>query len=163
MGYLTSECLSVQIFPETSWALESHTYKGVGNYKYRTVINRVDIPCAGWITEDSSVCVCLCLCVPWALVSVPTTCPPSVLPFLNPSFRLSRTSVIKHRLICSLLDFCFPFATLYLYSTTSQREIFYFLLCISPIAASYFRNALLKMNQWLHSGLWPLTKETFPL
>lgn len=79
-----------------------HTYKGVRNYKYRTVINRIDIPCAGWIIEDICVCESVRLCIPWAQVSVPTTCPPSLLPSFNPSFCPSfhsPASVIKQRLV----------------------------------------------------------------
>lgn len=105
MGHIWM-CLSVQRFPETNWALESHThshtYKGVENYKYRTGINRIDIPCAGWIREDICVCESVCLCVPWVQVSIPMTCPPSVLPSFNSSFRLSFNSlarVIKQRLV----------------------------------------------------------------
>lgn len=59
-----------------------HTYKGVGNYKYRAVINRMDSLRAGWIMED--ICESVCLCIPWALVSVPMTCPASFLPSLCP-------------------------------------------------------------------------------
>lgn len=59
-----------------------HMYKGVGNYKYRAVINRMDSLRAGWITED--ICESVCLCIPWALVSVPMTCPASFLPSLCP-------------------------------------------------------------------------------
>ncbi len=80
----------------------THTQKGSGTTNIETVINRIDIPCAGWITEDICVCESVCLCVPWAQVSVPTTCPPSVLPSFNPSFRLSfhsLASVIKQRLM----------------------------------------------------------------
>lgn len=58
------------------------TYKGVGNYKYRAVINRMDSLRAGWIMED--ICESVCLCIPWALVSVPMTCPASFLPSLCP-------------------------------------------------------------------------------
>lgn len=79
-----------------------HTYKGVRNYKYRTVINRIDIPCAGWIIEDICVCESVRLCIPWAQVSVPTTCPLSLLPSFNPSFcppSHSLASVIKQRLV----------------------------------------------------------------
>lgn len=59
-----------------------HTYKGVGNYKYRAVINRMDGLRAGWIMED--ICESVCLCIPWALVSVPMTCPASFFPSLCP-------------------------------------------------------------------------------
>lgn len=59
-GILAFECLPVQRFPETNWALDSHTHLHIQRawaHKYRTVINRTGIPCAGCITEDICVCV----------------------------------------------------------------------------------------------------------
>lgn len=53
------------------------TYKGVGNYKYRALINSGEGPRAGWIIED--VCESVLCCVA-ARVSVPMTRSASLVP-----------------------------------------------------------------------------------
>lgn len=62
----TFECVCLYIDSQRPTELRSHThshtYKGVGNYKYRAVVNRIDIPCAGGITEDI-LCVWVCVFV----------------------------------------------------------------------------------------------------
>lgn len=62
----------------------SRTFKEVVDSKYRTVPNRRDATLAGWITWGSGVCKSMHLHIPWADLSVPMTCPPSLLPHMQP-------------------------------------------------------------------------------
>lgn len=68
------------------------TYKGVGNYKYRALINRREGPCAGWITEDICESVRCCVASPGheCLFPWPARHPSCLLRFT----RFNRTKVV---------------------------------------------------------------------